>query len=236
MANNAIFARLANLWTGFISLWVSDVEKEHPEIAYQNAIASMIEKYTQLKAATGAIIARRQEITVRLDAHERELASVSADLETALATNQDDLAVVLIQKKNTLDTALSELRSDAALATTDADNAKDSLIQVKSEIDKLKAEKDRMLAQMHSAQARLKIQGQLDGLSVDAEVQALGAVRDHIKSQVAQASLGAELQSSDLDVRLNKLRQSSGSVTAKAQLEAMKQARAVAQAAPIKNL
>jgi phage shock protein A len=236
MANNAIFARLANLWTGFVSLWVSDVEKAHPEIAYQNAIGSMIQKYTQLKAATGAIIARRQEIAARLDAHERELASVSADLETALATNQDDLAVVLIQKKNALDAALTELRADASQATTDADGAKDSLMQVKSEIDKLKAEKDRMLAQMHSAQARLKIQGQLDGLSVDAEVQALGAVREHIKSQVAQASLGAELQSSDLDVRLNKLRQSSGGVTAKAQLDAMKQARAAAQAAPTKTL
>ena len=236
MANNAIFARLANLWSGFISLWVSDVEKAHPEIAYQNAIASMIEKYTQLKAATGAIIARRQEITSRLESAERELAAVAADLETALATNQDDLAVVLIQKKNTLDAAITELRADAAQATTDADNAKDSLMQVKSEIDKLKAEKDRMLAQMHSAQARLKIQGQLDGLSVDAEVQALGAVRDHIKSQVAQASLGSELHNSDLDVRLNKLRQNSGSVTAKAQLDAMKQARAAAQAAPAKNL
>lgn len=236
MANNAIFARLANLWTGFISLWVSDIEKEHPEIAYQNAIASMIQKYTQLKAATGAIIARRQEITSRLQASERELAAVSTDLEAAMATNQDDLAVVLIQKKNALDAAIAELRADAAQATADADGAKDSLIQVKSEIDKLKAEKERMLAQMHSAQARIKIQGQLDGLSVDAEVQALGAVRDHIKSQVAQASLGAELQSSDLDVRLNKLRQSSGSVTAKAQLEAMKQARAAAQAAPTKTL
>lgn len=236
MANNAIFARLANLWTGFISLWVSDIEKEHPEIAYQNAIASMIQKYTQLKAATGAIIARRQDITSRLEAHERELAAVTADLEAAMATNQDDLAVVLIQKKNTLDAALTELRADAAQATADADNAKDSLLQVKSEIDKLKAEKERMLAQMHSAQARIKIQGQLDGLSVDAEVQALGAVRDHIKSQVAQASLGAELQNSDLDVRLNKLRQSSGSVTAKAQLEAMKQARAAAQATPTKTL
>ena len=93
-----------------------------------------------------------------------------------------------------------------------------------------------MLAQMHSAQARLKIQGQLDGLSVDAEVQALGAVREHIKSQVAQASLGAELQSSDLDTRLAKLRQSSGSVTAKAQLDAMKQARAAAAQAPVKTL
>ena len=236
MANNAIFARLANLWTGFISLWVSDVEKAHPEIAYQNAIASMIEKYTQLKAATGAIIARRQEITSRLDAQERELASVAADLETALATNQDDLAVVLIQKKNALDAAIAELRVEAEQATTDADNAKDSLMQVKSEIDKLKAEKDRMLAQMHSAQARLKIQGQLDGLSVDAEVQALVAVRDHIKGQVAQANLGSELHESDLDVRLNKLRQSSGAVTAKAQLEAMKQARASAAQASVKTL
>lgn len=236
MANNAIFARLANLWTGFISLWVSDVEKAHPEIAYQNAIGSMIEKYSQLKAATGAIIARRQEITSRLDSSERELVAVTADLETALATNQDDLAVVLIQKKNALDSAIAELRSDAAQATADADSAKDSLMQVKSEIEKLKAEKDRMLAQMHSAQARLKIQGQLDGLSVDAEVQALGAVRDHIKSQVAQASLGTELHNSDLDVRLNKLRQSSGSVTAKAQLDALKQARAAAQAAPTKSL
>lgn len=237
MANNAIFARLANLWTGFIALWVSDVEKEHPEIAYQNAIASMIEKYTRLKAATGSIIARRQEITSRLEAHERELASIAADLETALATNQDDLAVVLIQKKNTLDTAIAELRAEAEQATADADSAKDSLTQVKAEIDKLKAEKDRMLAQMHSAQARLKIQGQLDGLSVDAEVQALDSVREHIKSQVAQASLGAELQNSDLDVRLAKLRQSSGSVTAKAQLEAMKQARAAAaQSASVKTL
>ena len=236
MANNAIFARLSNLWTGFISLWVSDIEKEHPEIAYQNAIASMIQKYTQLKAATGSIIARRQEIASRLSTSERELAAVAADLEAALATNQDDLAVVLIQKKNALDAAITELRADAAQAIEDSDSAKDSLIQVKSEIDKLKAEKDRMLAQMHSAQARLKIQGQLDGLSVDAEVQALGAVRDHIKSQVEQASLGAELQSSDLDTRLAKLRQSSGSVTAKAQLDAMKQARAAAAQAPVKTL
>jgi phage shock protein A len=118
----------------------------------------------------------------------------------------------------------------------DADSAKDSLTQVKTEIDKLKAEKDRMLAQMHSAQARLKIQSQLDGLSVDAEVQALAGVRDHIKSQVAQASLGSELRESDLDVRLNKLRQSSASVTAKAQLDALKAARAGAQAAPAKTL
>lgn len=230
MANNAIIARLANLWSGFISLWVTDVEKAHPEIAYQNAINSMITKYGKLKAATGAIIARRQDITARLESAQQELARVSADLETALATNQDDLAVVLIQKKNALDATLKDLASESAQAEKDAEEAKSSLLQVKGDIERMKAERDRNLAKLQSAQARLQIQEQLDGLSVDAEVRALDSVRDHIKSTVAQAQLGEELRDSDLDTRLSKLRNSSGEVTAKAELERMKAARAAAQA------
>jgi len=53
-------------------------------------------------------------------------------------------------------------------ASKDAESAKTSLLQVQGEIKKLKAERDTMLARMQSAQARLKIQEQLDGLSVDA--------------------------------------------------------------------
>lgn len=230
MANNAIIARLANLWSGFISLWVTDVEKAHPEIAYQNAINSMISKYGKLKAATGAIIARRQDITARLETLKQELGRVSADLETALATNQDDLAVVLIQKKNALDAALKDLDAESVQAEKDAEDAKASLLQVKGDIERMKAERDRNLAKLQSAQARLQIQEQLDGLSVDAEVRALDSVRDHIKSTVAQAQLGEELRDSDLDTRLSKLRSSSGEVTAKAELERMKAARAAAQA------
>ena len=100
-----------------------------------------------------------------------------------------------------------------------------SLLQVKNEIQNLKDEKDRMLAKMHSAQARLKIQGQLDGLSVDAEVRALDNVREHIKNTVAEANMNQEIHSADLDVQLNKLRQGSGAVLAQQELEAMKAAR-----------
>lgn len=230
MSDVNFISRLSNLWSGFVSLWITDVEKRHPEIAYQNSIDAMIGKYSKLKSATAAIIRRRQDVEARLQAEQSELASITADLEGAIATGQDDLAVVLIQKKNALDTSVAALQTDMTTAQTDADDAKDSLLQVKGEIDKLKAEKDRMLAQMHSAQARVSIQNQLEGLSVDAEVRALSNVREHIKNTVAEANLGQELRSSDLDVRLAKLRQSSGAVTAKQQLEEMKKSRA-AQAA-----
>lgn len=235
MASINLFARLANLWSGFVSLWISDVEKKHPEIAYENAINSMITKYARLKSATAAIIRRRDEITARVDERKRTLAQVSADLETALATNQDDLALVLLQKKNALEGDLQEITVELQQAQGDSDDAKASLLSVKSEIEKLKAEKDRMLAKMNSAQARIRVQQQLEGLSVDAEVRALENVREHIKNTISEANLGKELQDSDLDVRLKNLQKQTGAVTAQAQLDELKRKR-TAQASATKQM
>ena len=225
------FARLGNLWRGFLSLWISDVEKQHPEIAYENAINSMIVKYTKLKTATAAIIRRREDIDQRNLKAKTELAEVEGQLAAALDTNQDDLAVVLLQKKNELEKELAELQGDLQVAQKDADSAKNSLLTVQAEIKKLKAERDSMLAKMHSAKARIKIQEQLDGLSVDAEVKALDNVREHIKTTIAEANLGRELSESSLDARLDALRNQAGEVQAKAQLAELKAKRAAQQAA-----
>jgi phage shock protein A len=228
MAEINFWSRLANLWKGFISLWIADVEKHHPEIAYENAINSMVAKYTRLKSATAAIIRRRQEIEARLEKEQKLLAQVNVDLNAALETKQDDLALVLLQKKNAVEAELAGLQGEMTQAKADADDAKASLTSVMSEIKNLKAEKDRMLAKISSAQARLHIQQQLDGVSVEAEVKALDNVREHIKNLIAEADLGKELRESDLDQRLAALSRQSGVVTARAQLEALKAARAEA--------
>ena len=228
---DGLFSRIGNLWKGFVSLWISDIEKEHPEIAYENAINGMIEKYSRLKKATAAIIRRREEVAERLGTASKELAQVNADLQVAVDTNQDDLSVVLIQKKNVLDKETTDLKEDLNVAQKDADSAKSSLMAVQTEIKKLKAEKDNMLAKMASAQARMRINDQLEGLSVDAEVKALDNVREHIKNTISEANLGTELKSTDLDQRLQNLRQASGDVTAKQQLAELKAASAAKKAA-----
>ena len=156
---------------------------------------------------------------------------MQAQLAAAVDTNQDDLAVVLIQKKNELDRELVELRAELELAQKDADSAKSSLITVQTEIRKLKAERDSQLAKLQSAQARIRIQNQLDGLSVDAEVKALDNVRDHIKTTIAEANLGRELSESSLDARLAALSNQAGDVQARQQLAEMKAKRAAQQAA-----
>jgi phage shock protein A len=226
MANVHFWGRLGNLWTGFISLWLEDIEKKQPEIAYENAVQSMTDKYVKLKRATAAIIRRREELEARLAEEQKELAHVSNDLNAAIDTGLDDLAVVLIQKKNAVSASLAELNESLVQAKGDADDAKASLMSVKAEIERLKGEKDRMLAKLESAQARLKIQDQLEGLSVDADMKALEGVRTHIKNTVAEAKLGKELADNDLDTRLRALRQQAGTTTARSELEALKAARA----------
>ena len=226
-----LISRLSNLWRGFLSLWIADIEKEHPEIAYENAINSMVGKYAKLKSATAAIIRRREDLEDRFKRATADLQQTEAELNTAVETNQDDLAVVLIQKKNQLNADIAELKTDMESARTDADSAKSSLLGVQGEIRKLKAERDTMMAKMQSAQARLRVQEQLDGLSVDDEVRALDNVRTHIKNTIAEANLGKELSDTSLDARLSNLRNQVGDVQAKQELAALKARKAAAQAA-----
>jgi len=220
------FSRIGNLWKGFLSLWVSDVERNNPEIAYENAINSMVEKYTGLKRATASIIRRREDLEARHAAQAKELTQTTVDLGVAVETNQDDLAVVLIQKKNQLESDVAELEGEMQVAIKDADSAKASLMQVQTEIKKLRSEKDAMLARLQSAQARIRIQEQLEGLSVESEVKALENVREHIKTTVAQANLDKELSETSLEKRLAGLRAQSGEVAARQQLEQLKAAAA----------
>ena len=236
MAKVGFFKRIGNLWRGFVSLWISDVEKNHPEIAYENAINSMVEKYAQLKRATAAIIRRRDDVGSRLKAKSAELKQVEADLNTAVETDQQELGLILLQKKKSLDETVLSLTADLEQAVSDADSAKASLMQVQSEIHKLKAERENMLAKMASAQARVRVQEQLDGLSVDAEVKALENVREHIKNTIAQANLGQELGEADLDTKLRKLRQQSGAVTAKSEWDQLRAASAAKAKAAKKTM
>jgi len=224
-----VFSRLGNLWKGFLSLWIADIEQDHPEIAYENAINSMIAKYAKLKGATAAIIRRREDLDDRFKKANADLAQTTAELNTAVETNQDDLAVILIQKKNQLTADIAEMQTDLQTAHSDAESAKTSLLGVQSEIKKLQAERETMLAKMQSAQARIKIQEQLDGLSVDDEVRALDNVRTHIKNTIAEANLGKELSDSSLDSRLAGLRSQVGDVQAKQELAEMKARKAAQQ-------
>jgi phage shock protein A len=214
--------RLWNLVKGFFSLFVSKVETEHPEIVYQNSIDSITTKAVQLRQAAAAIIRRRDEIEDRYETKAREAKEIEAQLLVAINNGDEEIGTLLVEKKDLLDSEIADLTVEMEQARTDANDVKSALLKIQSEREKLVAEKDRMIGKLASAQARVKIQEQLDGLSLDSDVKALDNVRTHIKNKIAEASLGKELSESSLDSRLEKIKSQVGSVQAQTKFQQMR--------------
>lgn len=219
------FSRLANLWKGFLSLFVSNLEKENPEAVYEAAINARKEQYKKLKGAVSGIIVLRNKLAADLEEKERRLHEVDAQITTAVETGEDEAALVLLQQKEELQARIGELSRDLDKARAEAENAKASILSFQGEIEKLEREKLTMLARRENAQARIQIQESLSGLSVQADLKALDTVREDIHKMQAEADVSAELGESSIESKLDRIRAQTGQSAAKQKLEALKKAR-----------
>lgn len=225
------FDRLSNLWNGFLSLWISGIENKNPEIVYEQAIDNRIKRHRELKKAVGGIVYLRNKLSTELETKERELREVNAQIPVAVESNDDEVALILLQKKNELEKAIEGLKVELDKVSKQADDAKESLVAFQGEIEKLRRERDEMLAKKATAEARIQIQETLDGLSTDADIKQLENVRENIHKMQAQADVGAEIKGDSLDARLKKIKEKTGDVTARSQLDELKRQVAARQAA-----
>ena len=225
----SLLTRITNIFHGMLSLFVSDMERANPQAAYENAIDAMIKKFETARNAVASIIANRQAAEQRLQKAQADKQQVDSDLDAAVATGDEQLGTLLIQKQEQLASIISSATADLARLSKQADDSKAMLTQFKGEIERLKAERDEQLARQATAQAQLQIQDQLSGLSVDAEIRALDNVRAGINQTVAKAALNEEMAGTDVDQRLEKLRETAGATNASAKFKALQAARATAE-------
>jgi len=216
------FDRLANIWRGFLSLWVSDIESRNPEAVYEAAIDERVRKHRELKKAVSGIVYLRNKLSTELESKERELKDVMTELPVAIEEGEDDAALVLIQKKDELTSQIESLSEELKKVSDQAEDAKAGLLTFQAEIEKLKREKEQMVAKKANAEARIQIQETLDGLSTDADVKALDNVREHISKLQAEADIGSELQGDSLDAKLKRIKEKAANHSAQGQLDELK--------------
>jgi len=225
------FDRIANIWKGFISLWISEVEQGNPEAVYEAAIDERVRKHRDLKKAVSGIVYLRNKLSAELEQAEKQLLEVDAQIPIAVEEGEDDVALVLLQKKDELTTKIATVRVDLEKVATQAEEAKSGLVAFQGEIEKLKREKQEMLAKKANAEARIQIQETLDGLSTDADIKALENVREHIEKMQAEADVGSEIKGESLDAKLAKIKGKTADVQARAQLAELKKQMAARKAA-----
>jgi phage shock protein A len=220
-----MFRRFFNLIGGKCRRWMRAREARDPESVYEAAISGRIRRYQQLKSAAAGVIYLRSKLESELKQKVAEMREVEEQIGQAADLDEDQCALLLIQRKQVLAADCRRLSDELNELTREADEAKKNLMGFKGEIDQLKAEKVRMLARLKNAQARVRIQHALEQLSSEDDVRALEDVRESIQRTLAEAGVNRELASSDLDEKLEQIRRHNAEAKARTELAEIKRRR-----------
>ncbi len=220
-----MFKRFFNLVGGKCRRWIRSREARDPESVYEAAISGRIRRYQQLKSAAAGVIYLRSKLESELKQKAAEMREVEEQIGQAADLDEDQCALLLIQRKQALAADCQRLGEELKELTHEADEAKNNLMGFKGEIDQLKAEKVRMLARLKNAQARVRIHQTLEQLSSEEDVRALEDVRESVQRTLAEAGVNRELAGSELDDKLEHIRRRNAEAKAHAELAEIKRRR-----------
>ena len=218
-------SRLKSLIGGKFSRWLKSREAHDPEAVYEAAISDRIRRYQQLKNAAAGAIYMRNKLERELKQKSAELAETAEQAGQAADLNEDQCALILIRRKHELETDCERIKEELAQLTVEAEDAKKNLVGFKSEIDRLKTEKVRMLARLRNAQARIRVERALEGLSYDEDLRALQEVRESIQQMLTQSGVNREIHGAEIDQKLEEIRRRNAEAKVQAELDELKRRR-----------
>ena len=219
------FSRLQNLIRGTFAQWMGRREHRNPEAVYEAAIEERLAQYTTLRAAAAGVLYMRSKLAKELELTSKELTHLRAQLDVAVDRDDDRAALALIGRREHLGAEVERLATELTELTVEAETAKKNLVAFQRDIAQLRDEKVRMMARLANAKARLRLHETLTGLSPDADIRALDAVRDHINRLVTEVQLSRDLGDTDLEKRLDTIREAEANAAARAQLDELKRTR-----------
>ncbi len=217
-----LFGRLNSLIRGIFTVWVRDRETENPQAVYEQAIGERTKQYRDLKQAVAGILYMRNKIEAELSERRAELARTHDDIKRAVTRGDDQVALVLVARKQALTQEVTRNEAELQGVRNQADEAKGNLAHFREEIRGLEREKVRALATLASAGMRRRVQEALEGLSVESDLRALETVREHVAHAMSEGRLEQEIEDESLQARIQEIRQEAAGEAAREELADIK--------------
>ena len=188
-----LLARFAHLVRGMFTVWLRRTERQNPAAVYEQAIDERTRQYRELKEAVAGILYMRNKLEAEIGERRAEIARLHDDVRAAIRRGHDELSLTLIENKQVLMDDLERAERELQNVRQEAEEARANLVRFREEIRSLTREKGRILATLANARARRRLNETIEGLSVDADMKALEAVREHVARMATERQLDREL-------------------------------------------
>ncbi|MEN8158642.1 MAG: PspA/IM30 family protein [Myxococcota bacterium] len=218
------FDRLFGLLRGGANHWMREREEQSPRAVYERAIGERVRQYKELKEAVAGILFMRNKLEAEVGDRRAELAQTHEDIRRAVLRGDDTVGLNLVQHKQLVVGEIERAEREWTGLQKEAEEAKGNLLRFREEIRGLERERGRVMATLANARARRRLREAFEGLSVDADMQALENVRSYVSRMVSEGELERELGvSEDAGQRIRALRADAAQEAARREFEALKQ-------------
>jgi len=219
-----LLSRFGHLVRGMFTVWLRRTERQNPAAVYEQAIDERTRQYRELKEAVAGILYMRNKLEAEINERRVEIARLHDDIRAAIRRGHDELSLSLIENKQVLMDDLERAERELQGVRQEAEEAKANLVRFREEIRSLTREKGRILATLANATARRRLNEAIEGLSVDADMKALEAVREHVARMATERQLDREMGGDeDSRRRLRAIRADVRHEAARRELEELKQ-------------
>lgn len=201
-----LFHAFANMWRGFVSLFIRDLAVANPEMAYEGIIQQRKEERSRLVEAAGAVVAERNKRAAELANTEQQLVDVERRLAASVRMNDKEIGGLLIQQKANLERQRDSLKPQVEQLDSHVDNVKQDIARYNRDLIALQQEAKVNVARLRSAQAQKRIMDMIEGLSVRGDDQMLSSIRDSVEQKVGQVEVMKEVdEAGNLERRLEQV-------------------------------
>lgn len=215
-------SRLSNLISGTLTHWLGRRERKNPEAVYESAIQARLEQYAKLRESAAGVLYMRGKLAGEVELKANALRSLNRQIDVAVERDEDDVAVALIAQRQILKAETDRVTNELKALNAEAETAKKNLVAFRSDVLRLREEKVHAMARLANAKARLRLQETIKGLTPDVDIQALEEVRAHVDRLAAEVEVSREVSDSELEQRIEKVREAEADAAARAELDELK--------------
>ena len=219
----SVFDRLSSVLKGAVSLRLTELETRNPEAVYAAAIEAATERAGELKEQLGGLIAQRNRLEEQTAEGERDLQQTQEALAIAVRESEADTLVVLQFQCGELQRKLETAMAETVSLEAKIEEGKSGLVAFRADLEALKRERETMIAQKAMAEARIVVHEAEAGLSGDADVVALGKVREAVEALEARAHDGmTDQEGNPIHAKVADIVQKSSEERAREELDRLK--------------
>jgi phage shock protein A len=199
-----IFSRMADIVKANINDLLN--RAEDPEKMIRQMILEMEEAVNKATASVGTAVANEKRLERQYLNEQDQIEGWQKKAELAVESGEDDLARRALERKTSVQEAITDLEAALDESRKTSGQLKQQLQQLKAKLDEARTRQGALIARRRAAEARKQIAQGMSGIGDDA-FSSFERFRNRVETEEAEADAHQEIAGSDssLDTEFTKL-------------------------------